>query len=546
MLNVLKFILKNLDQYRSRFWLVFFVGLLDGAGVFFIPILLAEFTKKGFNKSQFSHLLPYLVGIYLFTLLTSWIIRRYGESLAHQFENYLRYKYFKMLEHLPATILQKYHSGYILSLINKIGSGVQLAVFGFFWNASRGIITLLLFFIFTARESLPVTLMNGSAMLVFLILGVYLSRKNVPLSERSNRHNASLLESYADFIANLVTIKKLAIYRFAESRLEQKTKTSYDAIQEVQNFHALRWAILHLLFGIAYIGTTSLFLYNVASGRMAASSLILFVSAYYILFQNLNRLTEIIKGMMEIKAYILTLEEIINQSDTTDHSLPSPRQWENISFTGVEFQYPNTQKQIVVPEFHLQPGEKVAITGTSGLGKTTFLNLFNNFLVPDSGQRLVDGRKYETVHPDFFGQTMVIISQEIELFNLSLRENIALEASLSDDYIKGLLAQLDLMAWVSHLQNGLDTIVGEKGVRLSAGQKQRVNLLRGLLLDRQIYLLDEPTSHLDLATEERVVSFLKDFLRDKTSIMVTHRPALMQLCSRFYNFSGHTLIAKDR
>jgi len=544
MFSVISFILKNLDHFRRRFWAVGLAGFLDGVAGFVVPVLLAEFTRGALTKDRLIHLIPLIGIVYAFGLLTSWIIRKYGEALSAQFQNHIRLKYFKILEHLQPEVLQKYHSGYVLSLINKIGFSVEQTIFGFFWNATRILATLVLFFIFTARESFSVALMNLLVLGVFLVVGVYLSRKIVPLAEQNNRDNASLLESFADFITNLVTVKKLGVYKFAETRLERKTGTSDQSITRLQNFHALRWSIMHTLFGITYIGTLAIFLYFVAISRMPASALILFISAYYILFLNLNRLTELMKGMLEVKAYVITLEEILGQGAPADASLPRPVAWREISFREISFQYPNTEKQIEIPEFHIQPGEKVAVTGVSGLGKTTFLNLLNNFLKPNAGQRLVDGQLYEKVNQAFFDGAMVIISQEIELFNLSLRENITLGKTLPDELISNILERLNLSQWVSHLHNGLDTIVGEKGVRLSAGQKQRINLIRGLLLERDMYLLDEPTSHLDAATEEKAVEFLRESLRDKTAVIVTHRPALLALCSRQYDFSGHTLVAK--
>ena len=108
--------------------------------------------------------------------------------------------------------------------------------------------------------------------------------------------------------------------------------------------------------------------------------------------------------------------------------------------------------------------------------------------------------------------------------------------------IRKYLDDLDLLAWVDHLELGLETIVGEKGVRLSAGQKQRVKLIRGLLLERDIYLLDEPTSHLDTATEQKVIDFLRHRLEGKTAVIVTHRPGLQQLCDQSYTFKNHSLI----
>ncbi len=136
---------------------------------------------------------------------------------------------------------------------------------------------------------------------------------------------------------------------------------------------------------------------------------------------------------------------------------------------------------------------------------------------------------------------MSMISQEIELFNISLRDNIVLGETVDDGRLLELLDAVDLGDWVRGLTDGLDTIVGEKGIHLSVGQKQRVNLLRGVLLNREVLLLDEPTAHLDAATEQRVVTFLGRHLAGKTAIIVSHRPALQTLCQRHYRMAGGVL-----
>lgn len=122
-----------------------------------------------------------------------------------------------------------------------------------------------------------------------------------------------------------------------------------------------------------------------------------------------------------------------------------------------------------------------------------------------------------------------------------LSENVTLGADIPDNVLLEWFRDFGLDGWLSRLKRGLDTRVGEKGVALSAGQRQRLNLVRGLLLNRDGYILDEPTSHLDAETEALVVRALKKRLSGKTAVIVTHRPALQSLCQRAYEMRGHVL-----
>ncbi len=537
----LSFIYRNLDRFRARFFGVLVAGFADGLASFFIPVLLAEFTKSDFTLARFQTLLVFIVLCYLASVVLQWVIRRYGEGLGAQLANHIRLKYFAAFERLSAQELAARHSGYLLSLANKIADGIAPTLFDIFWTFAKGSATMALFFYFTARESVSIAMVNLVILVIFITVSTFLSRKMVPLAGDLNTQRASLLESYADFMANILTVKRLGVYSFAEKRLLEKTETNYAHIQRLQNFHANRWFFLHTLFGIAFLSTLGFLLYQVSLGAISASILILFIAAYATIRGNVERVAESFKYLMEMKAYMTSLDDIIAKGAHAGgrHEIQS---WREVSFRDVSFHYPESAKKITVPKFRIARGEIVRVIGKSGEGKTTFLNLFANFLTSGQGERLVDGQAYESVSDSFFHKNITVISQDIELFNMSLRDNIALGGAIGEKEIIEALEELDLGAWSRNLEKGLDTIVGEKGIKLSAGQKQRINILRGVLLGRDILLLDEPTAHLDAATEEKVIAFLQKHLSGKTAIIVSHHEAVKKLCGRSYEVKNHALL----
>jgi ABC-type multidrug transport system fused ATPase/permease subunit len=406
-----------------------------------------------------------------------------------------------------------------------------------FWNLAHSIANINLFFFFIAKESLPIAFLNLGIMTVFIILSLYLSKKMIPIVEDLNKKRASLSGSYVDFMTNILTVKKLGLYNFAESKLNNKTKLNYRQIQKLQNFHSNRWFLLHLLFGLAFLSTMGYLLFNISTGKTSFSLLILFVAAYAFIRRNIEVLSEQFRLFMELKAYINNLNHIVEQK-TGDSNKITIENWNNLKFKNISFKYGKDEKKIFIPSFTLKKGEKVCIVGKSGQGKTTFLNICANFLKPQSGKRLIDNNDYLKINNNFFYNNIALISQEVELFNISLKENITLGTKISDEKIKNILKQLDLYTWVRNLPDGLNTIVGEKGVKLSAGQKQRINLVRGILLNRNIYLLDEPTSNLDTSTENKVISFLEKELKNKTAIIVSHRESLKTICNKCYKIEN--------
>jgi ATP-binding cassette subfamily C protein CydC len=172
----------------------------------------------------------------------------------------------------------------------------------------------------------------------------------------------------------------------------------------------------------------------------------------------------------------------------------------------------------------LEPGRKVALVGPSGSGKTTIVNLLLRFLDPVGGRLTIDGRDVrEYAQRDVRG-TFALAGQNAHLFDTSIRANLHLaRPDAPDSELMAALESARLAEWVAALPDGLDTIVGEEGMRLSGGQRQRLVLARALLADAPVLVLDEPTAHLDTATAERLVDDVLDASTARTVLLITHR-----------------------
>lgn len=127
------------------------------------------------------------------------------------------------------------------------------------------------------------------------------------------------------------------------------------------------------------------------------------------------------------------------------------------------------------------------------------------------------------------------------MFNLTVKENLCLGRKIEDTQLIEYLKESGIDDWVSKLENGLDTVVGERGLKLSVGQKQRLNIIRGILLQRDVYILDDPTSNLDKETEKLIINLIPKYLKDKTVIIVTHREEIKNICNRHYEFKNNTM-----
>lgn len=203
----------------------------------------------------------------------------------------------------------------------------------------------------------------------------------------------------------------------------------------------------------------------------------------------------------------------------------------NIAYQGVHFSYP-TRKDVQVLkgiDFSIESGQKIALVGASGSGKSTIVQLLLRFYKLDDGDIQVDGRNIEDYNLHSFRKNIAIVPQEVLLFGGTIKENIAYgNPDASEQEIMDAAQQANAWEFIQNFPEGLDTIVGERGVKLSGGQRQRIAIARAILKDPAILLLDEATSSLDAESEKTVQDALNKLMEGRTSIIIAHRLATIR------------------
>ena len=201
------------------------------------------------------------------------------------------------------------------------------------------------------------------------------------------------------------------------------------------------------------------------------------------------------------------------------------------------FAYPTRKDLQVLRDVNLeiQPGEKIALVGHSGAGKSTIIQLLMRFYDIDSGQILVDGKSSSNYDLKAFRENIGIVPQEVLLFGGTIRENIAYgNPTASEDEIRQAAQKANALQFIETFPEGFDTMVGERGVKLSGGQRQRVAIARAILKDPSILILDEATSSLDAESEQLVQEALDKLMLNRTTIIIAHRLATIRKVDRIY------------
>jgi len=200
-----------------------------------------------------------------------------------------------------------------------------------------------------------------------------------------------------------------------------------------------------------------------------------------------------------------------------------------IEFQNVHFAYGKNKPLLTDVSFHADPGETIAIVGPSGSGKTTVINMIPRFYDVTSGQVLVDGHDVRDVTLSSLRSQIGIVLQETFLFNMTIRENIRYGRSdATDEEVERAARAAAAHDFIMDLDDGYDTMVGERGARLSGGQRQRIAIARAILVDPRILILDEATSSVDTRTDFHIQRALDELMRDRTTIVIAHRISTIQ------------------
>ncbi|MGB3798413.1 MAG: ATP-binding cassette domain-containing protein, partial [Lewinella sp.] len=216
-----------------------------------------------------------------------------------------------------------------------------------------------------------------------------------------------------------------------------------------------------------------------------------------------------------------------------------------IRYENVAFSYPTRPDVTVLRgiDLYAAPGEKIALVGASGSGKSTIVKLLLRFYAVQGGQITVDGRNIDEFDLETYRQSLALVPQEVLLFGGSIRENITYgKLNATEEEIRAAAKQANALDFIDGFPEGMDTIVGDRGIQLSGGQRQRVAIARAILKDPKILLLDEATSSLDAESERVVQGALDNLMEGRTSIIIAHRLATIRDVDRIYVIENGSIV----
>ena len=220
---------------------------------------------------------------------------------------------------------------------------------------------------------------------------------------------------------------------------------------------------------------------------------------------------------------------------------------ESIAYDNVTFAYPGRDKNIFdETSIHIKKGEKVALIGESGIGKSTFVKLMMRFWDVNSGTVNVDGQNIKEANTASLRNSQTLVSQETYLFDESILENIKIgKKDATKEEVIEAAKKASIHDFIAGLPKGYDTRVGELGGNLSSGEKQRLGLARAFLSDGEVLILDEPTSNLDTLNEGEILKSIKENCEDKTIVLISHRKSTTAVCDKVIKLENSKLVVNE-
>lgn len=272
----------------------------------------------------------------------------------------------------------------------------------------------------------------------------------------------------------------------------------------------------------------------IIGGRFEIGSLLVFMQYYTILSDAVKSVSDTDAELLSFKPQSDRVLQELEQPVIRRNQRKAPDKNSRIEFNQVSYAYPNTELRIISNlSFCIASGERVAITGKSGAGKTTVLKLIMGMLRPVTGQVLFSGIDVNEISLDAMQSRFGFVMQDNVLFNATIRENLLYgKTNAMDDELFDACKKAYIWDFILSLPDGLQTVIGERGIKLSGGQKQRIVLARQFLRDVDVYIFDEATSSLDQNSESIIHDAINCIGRDKTIIVAAHRQSSLSLCDR--------------
>lgn len=453
--------------------------------------------------------------------LGNYFIAKVSTSVVHV----LRCKIFNHYTCLPTDYYDANNSGYMMSRItHNVGEVTQAATDSVQIIIKEGLTAIgLIAYLLYMNWVLAVAFLSVTPFIAWLVR--YVSRRLRALSKDIQDSVGNLTHITSELVGGHRIVRSYGGEDYEKNRFKESSQFHRRQSLKLAATSAIHGPLMQLIIGIALAGLMYLSLLLMKDAT--AGEFVAFITAAFLLPRPIRQLSDanskIQKGVVAAESLFMILDEPV-ENDAGNYQTERCRG--KIEFKDVRFSYQGSDTEALKGiSFVAEPGQTIALVGASGGGKSTLINLLPRFYDYTSGEILLDGVEIKKYRLENLRRQISLVTQQVTLFNDTVANNIAYGAleGASPDKIKKAAEDAYAMNFIKKMPHGMETEIGENGVKLSGGQKQRLALARALLKDAPVLVLDEATSALDNESESYIQKALQKVLNDRTTLVVAHR-----------------------
>jgi subfamily B ATP-binding cassette protein MsbA len=468
---------------------------------------------------------------YLATLMTDWIGLRLVKDL--------RDDVFAKFLDLPLGFYHRFRAG---ELISRATNDVQIAnktINVSFTNLIRDPAQILGFLAICLWISWKLTVLAMLVLPMTLVVIVTVGKHLRRYSHRQQERMADLTSVLQETVYGIRVVKAFAMEKFENERYMRESRRLFTQMFKISRMQRATSPLseqLSTIVGavILWYGGRQVFVEQ----SLAPEAFLTFLGALFSMIHPIKELSGVNNGIQEGMAAADRLFEIIDSPGELV-SAPGAAQLNDVrgqvQMRDVHFSYLPGEPVLADINLNVAPGEVVALVGSSGAGKSTLVDLIPRFYDPQQGEVLIDGQDVRNVSLQSLRRSLGIVTQEVILFNDTVRANIAYGLSdVPQDKLEAAARAANAHEFIERMPEGYDTIIGDRGTKLSGGQRQRLSIARAILKNPPVLILDEATSALDTESEQLVQEAIDRLVQDRTTIVIAHRLSTIRSADRIY------------
>ncbi len=477
------------------------------------------------------HMLKILIAVVAAAILvqavTSYLLTKILSVEAQQLISQLRLKVQTKILSLPISYFDNNKSGALVSRIMTDVEGVRNLVGTGLVQLIGGLLTAVISLVLLIRISPLMTLYVLAPVALFAVVAAKAFTYIRPIFKKRGVINAEVTGRLTETINGVRVIKGFNAEEQENKTFEKGVEKLFLNVKQSLTSTAIITSSATLLLGLASAGIMGIGGYMIINGELTFGEFLSFTLYLGFMIAPIVQMSNIGSQLTEAFAGLDRTQEIMNmdpENDVQKRNMQLPMVKGDIRFDRVSFSYEEGKEVVKDISFEAPAGTVTALVGSSGSGKTTIASLAATFITPDSGTITIDGIELDKVILSEYRQHLGVVLQDDFLFAGTIRENILFaRPGASEESLAKAVSSAYVNEFTDRFENGLDTVIGERGIKLSGGQRQRITIARAILADPKIILLDEATSSLDTESEALIQQSLNELMKGRTTFVIAHR-----------------------